>query len=52
MARAVDKAGNRVADALLEARVKTRLLEELGRPRFDVEVEAADQTVVLRGTVA
>ena len=49
--RAVDKAGNRVGDALLEARVKTRLLEELGRTGFDIEVEAADRTVVLRGTV-
>ena len=51
VARAVDKAGNRVADALLEARVKTRLLEEIGKTAFDIEVEATDQTVVLRGTV-
>lgn len=51
VARAVDKVGDRVANALLEARVKTRLFEDLGRTAFDVEVEAADKTVVLRGTV-
>jgi len=38
-----------VRDALLEARLKARLLEEIGRNALDIEVEAADGVVTLRG---
>lgn len=38
-----------VADALLESKVKMALLSEIGDEAFDVEVEATDGTVSLRG---
>jgi len=40
-----------VRDAVLESRVKTTLLRELGTTGFDVEVEATDGEVSLRGTL-
>lgn len=51
IANALGRAERAVADALLEARVKTRLLEELGKVAFDIEVEASDGVVSLSGTV-
>jgi hyperosmotically inducible periplasmic protein len=51
VARGVEHAEREVGDALLEARVKGRLLEEIGREAFRVEVEATDGVVSLRGTV-
>ncbi|MBZ5588448.1 MAG: BON domain-containing protein [Acidobacteriia bacterium] len=39
------------ADVLLEARVKVRLLSELGKVAFEVEVDAARGVVTLKGTV-
>lgn len=38
-------------DQLLEGRVKVRLLEELGRSAFGIEVEARSSVVVLSGRV-
>ena len=49
VADAVATAEEKVQDAVLETRVKTKLLSELGRHGFDVEVEAADGVVSLRG---
>jgi hyperosmotically inducible protein len=49
--RAVDHADQEVRDALLEMRVKGRLLEEIGREAMHVEVEASNGVVSLRGTV-
>ncbi len=43
------EAGHEVRDALLEARLKAHLLEEIGRHALDIEVEAADGVVTLRG---
>jgi osmotically-inducible protein OsmY len=51
VARVVGKIEREVADALLEAKVKTRLLEELGKVAFDIEVEATDGVVSLSGAV-
>ncbi len=51
IAHALGEAERAVANALLEAKVKARLLEELGRVAFDVEVEAKDGVVTLSGTV-
>lgn len=51
IAHALGKAERAVANALLEAKVKARLLEELGKVAFDIEVEAADGIVSLSGTV-
>ncbi len=51
VAKAVDKVEREVADGLLEARVKAKLLEEVGKVAFDVEVEATDGVVSLSGTV-
>lgn len=45
------KAERDVADALVEARVKANLLDQLGRVGFGIEVEVADGVVVLTGTV-
>jgi len=45
----VAEAEHEVRDALLEARLKARLLEEIGRNALDIEVEAADGVVTLRG---
>lgn len=47
----VDHAEREVRDALLETRVKGRLLEEIGREAMHVEVEASGGVVSLRGTV-
>lgn len=49
--QALDDARRKVAAAVLETKVKTRLLEDLGRPALDVEVEVSGGTVVLRGAV-
>jgi osmotically-inducible protein OsmY len=51
VSRAVRKAESEVKDALLEAHVKARLIDELGRAAFDIEVEATDGVVSLSGTV-
>lgn len=51
LARAVDEAEREVADALLETRVKLRLLDQMGRPGFAIEVEAADGVMSLSGQV-
>jgi len=48
---AVAKGEREVKDALLEGRVKTALLTELGKSAFDIEVEATDGIVSLRGEV-
>ncbi len=49
---AVSEAEREVSDALLEARLKARLLQEIGRHALDVEVEAASGVVTLRGHLA
>jgi osmotically-inducible protein OsmY len=49
--RAADHADQEVRDALLEMRVKGRLLEEIGAEAMHVEVEASNGVVSLRGTV-
>lgn len=49
--RAVDHADEEVRDALLEMRVKGRLLDEIGGQAMHVEVEASNGVVSLRGTV-
>lgn len=51
IARAMDKVEREVADAVLEGKVKTGLLEDLGKVAFDIEVEATDGVVSLSGTV-
>lgn len=51
VAKIVGKVEREVADGLLEAKVKARLLEELGKVAFDIEVEAMDGVVSLSGTV-
>lgn len=51
LARAVDEAEREVADALLEARVKARLLDQMGRPGFAIEVESSSGVVSLSGQV-
>lgn len=51
IAHALGKAERAVANALLEAKVKARLLEQLGKVAFDIEVEATDGIVSLSGTV-
>jgi osmotically-inducible protein OsmY len=52
LARAVDEAEREVADALLETRVKLRLLDQMGRSGFAIEVEATDSVLSLSGQVA
>jgi len=49
--RAVRTAGSEVEDALLEAHVKVRLIDEIGKAAFAIEVEAVDGVVSLSGTV-
>lgn len=49
--RAVDKADSEAQDAALELRVGQRLLGEIGRYAMDLEVEATDGVVSLRGKV-
>jgi osmotically-inducible protein OsmY len=44
--------GLELRDALLESRVKLRLLDEIGLVAFNLEVEASDGIVSLRGTLA
>ena len=51
IAHALGKAERAVTNALLEAKVKARLLEELGKVAFDIEVGATDGIVSLSGTV-
>lgn len=51
VARTVAKAEGEVLDAVLEVRVKRRLLEEIGRHAMDLEVEAVAGKVTLRGVV-
>lgn len=51
LARGVGAAEREVLDATLESRVKAALLSELGRRALDIEVEAADGVVSLRGWV-
>ena len=46
---AVANAELEVKDAVLESRVKTELITELGMDAFDIEVEATDGRVSLRG---
>jgi len=41
-----------VADAALESRVKLALFDQVGKAALDVEVEATDRVVSLRGNVA
>lgn len=45
----VAEAEHEVRDALLETRLKAHLLEEIGRHALDIEIEAADGVVTLRG---
>ena len=47
--RAVDKADSEAQDAALELRVGQRLLGEIGRYAMDLEIEATDGVVSLRG---
>ena len=49
--RAIDKTQTEISDALLETRVKTRLIETMGRVAFAIEVEAEGGVVSLSGTV-
>jgi osmotically-inducible protein OsmY len=49
---AVAKAEHEVNDALLESRVKTQLIRELGWNAFDIEVEAENGKVSLRGDLS
>ncbi|HQU33672.1 MAG: hypothetical protein B7Z68_01840 [Acidobacteria bacterium 21-70-11] len=51
VARVVGSVERSVGDALLEARIKTRLLEQLGKVAFKVDVDAADGVVTLSGAV-
>ncbi|OYW06695.1 MAG: hypothetical protein B7Z61_01605 [Acidobacteria bacterium 37-71-11] len=51
VARVVGSVERSVGDALLEARIKTRLLEQLGKVAFKVDVDAADGIVTLSGGV-
>ena len=52
VASAVGKAEREVQDALLETRVKGRLLAEIGKDGLAIEVEAVDGAVSLRGQVS
>jgi osmotically-inducible protein OsmY len=49
--RAVAEAEREIGDALLESRVKKRLIEELGKHAFELEVEASEGVVTLSGTL-
>ncbi|MCM2316913.1 MAG: BON domain-containing protein [Thermoanaerobaculia bacterium] len=47
-----EKAESELKDVALEIKVKSALLTEIGRNAMDINVEAADGVVVLRGTVS
>jgi len=49
--KAATRTGDEVSDAALEAWVKTRLYESIGRRAFGIEVEVTGGTASLRGTV-
>ena len=49
--KGMSKAESEVRDALLESRVKTALIDAIGSQAFDIEVEATDGEVSLRGTL-
>ena len=49
VAKGMSKAEREVRDAVVEVRVKRRLIEEIGRHALDLEVEASDGVVTLRG---
>ncbi|MDD5563220.1 MAG: BON domain-containing protein [Thermoanaerobaculaceae bacterium] len=51
VARVVGSVERTVADALLDARVKARLLEQLGKVAFRIDVDAAEGVVTISGTV-
>ncbi|BCW94059.1 MAG: hypothetical protein KatS3mg007_1953 [Thermoanaerobaculum sp.] len=51
VSRAARKVEQETADALLEAKIKAKLLEVMGVAAFQVEVEAAEGVVSLSGTV-
>lgn len=51
VARVVGHAEHKVDDAVLEMRVGKNLLEEIGRYALDLEVEASDGVISLRGTL-
>jgi len=51
VSEAVGKAERKFNDSLLEARVQTRLVRELGELGFRIDVEATDGEVILRGSV-
>lgn len=51
VSRAARKVEQETADALLEAKIKAKLLEVMGVAAFQVEVEATDGVVSLSGTV-
>ncbi|HSG40120.1 MAG TPA: BON domain-containing protein [Thermoanaerobaculia bacterium] len=51
VAKAVGTAENEVLDAILEMRVGRNLLGEIGRYAMDLEVEATDGVISLRGTL-
>lgn len=51
IAHALGEAQRVVGDALLAAKVKAKLLEQMGRVAFDVQVDAAGGVVTLSGTV-
>lgn len=47
--KGMSKAESEVRDAILESRVKTALIDAIGSQAFDIEVEATDGEVSLRG---
>jgi osmotically-inducible protein OsmY len=49
--RMTEKLDREAADALLEIRLQTRLVEDLGRVGFDIYIDATGGTVSLRGRV-
>ena len=51
LTRALAKAERDVSDGVVAAHVKARLLEELGRIGFAIEVDVVDGVVTLSGTV-
>jgi osmotically-inducible protein OsmY len=51
VAHVLGKVERSFADALLETRVKARLLTDLGKVAFDIEVDSSGGVVTLAGTV-